>query len=103
MFGASLVVSQTPERVELSRVTSGGRTVLGSLPSADAFHVSVHPTLPFVYLTSAADGGSIVTLDLNTTRIHTLPDVGALPCFVAVSADGTSLVTATTTAGRFPS
>ena len=92
-----LVVSELPESLVLWRVSSGVAAEVATVDVTAGFHVAVHPTLPYAYLTSGADGGSVVSVGLAgddkgaTARVT---GVGGFPCHVAVSPDAALLATA---------
>lgn len=89
-----LVVSERPGSVVLSRVSPESSAVVAEVPLEGGFDLTTHPSLPLAYLTSGADGGTVVTVDLVTGAAHRLPGVGGWPCHLAVSPGGGALASA---------
>ncbi len=93
-----LVVSEVDDdRVVLSYVSRQGRTEVATVDLAAGFHVVAHPSLPVAYLTSGAEGGSVVAVVLSgegSGTVTRLAEVGGFPCHLALSPDSTCLATA---------
>ncbi len=93
-----LVASELSEnQVLLSVVSPAGVNEVGTVDVAASFYLAVHQELPVAYLTSGAEGGSVVAVALSgegvgpVTRVTA---VGEFPCHLAPSPDGLTLATA---------
>lgn len=87
MEAAFLVASHGEGTVDLIAVGFDGSSTVATLQRDGANALASHPSLPFIYVATYNDGGSVTSVDLRTGETRETTGVGLVPCYLLLVDD----------------